>query len=132
MIADTLSNVALYRGLSPRIALAFDYLRDTDFQRAATGTFEIDGQQVYAIVQDYATIDRTQGAWEAHRQYIDLQYVVSGTERIGYAHMRRLTPDATIRRGISCRSRARAPFSRSARATSCSFSPKMHTCRASP
>jgi YhcH/YjgK/YiaL family protein len=92
MIADTLDNSPLYRGLSPRIALAFDYLHGTDLRRAATGTVEIDGRRVYAIVQEYATLDRTQGTWEAHRQYIDLQYVVSGTERIGFARASRLTP----------------------------------------
>ena len=92
MIADALNNSLLYRGLSPRIALAFDYLCDTDFQRVATGTFEIHGRQVYAIVQEYATLELMQGAWEAHRRHIDLQYVVSGTERIGYAHRNRLAP----------------------------------------
>jgi len=92
MIADTLRNADLYRGLSPRIALAFDFLHGTDFRSAAPGRFEIDGRQVYAIVQEYATLDRVQGTWEAHRQYIDLQYMVSGTERIGYAHVSRLTP----------------------------------------
>jgi len=92
MIADTLRNAALYRGLSSRIALAFDYLCGTDFALATMGTFEIDGRHVYAMVQEYRTLDRVQGAWEAHRKYIDLQYVVSGTEQIGYAPLRRLTP----------------------------------------
>ena len=92
MIADTLDNSLLYRGLSPRIALAFDYLNCTDLRRAATGTVEIDGRRVYAIVQEYSTLERTQATWEAHRKYIDLQHVVSGTERIGYAHVSRLVP----------------------------------------
>jgi len=92
MIADTLNNSPLYRGLSPLIALAFDYLRGTDLRHTATGTVEIDGRRVYAIVQEYATLERTQGTWEAHRQYIDLQHVVSGTERIGYTHVSRLVP----------------------------------------
>ena len=92
MIADTLRNSILYRGLSPRIALAFEFLCDTDFQNAAIGTFEISGRQVYAMVQEYTTLDRAQGAWEAHRQYIDIQHVVSGTEQIGYTHLGRLTP----------------------------------------
>lgn len=92
MIADLLHNSPLYRGLSPRIALAFDYLLDTDFQRVANGTCEIDGRQVHATVQEYATLDRAEGAWEAHRQYIDLQFVVSGRERIGFAHVSRLRP----------------------------------------
>jgi len=92
MIVDTLDNSSLYRGLSPRIALAFDWLRGADVRRSAAGTFELDGRRVYAIVQEYATLERTQGAWEAHRRHIDLQLVVSGTERIGYAHVSRLAP----------------------------------------
>jgi YhcH/YjgK/YiaL family protein len=92
MIADTVRNAHLYRGLSPRIALAFDYLRSTDLQAAIPGTFEIDGRRVYAIVQQYDTLPRPQCAWEAHRQHIDLQYVVAGAEVIGYAHLGRLTP----------------------------------------
>ena len=92
MILDTLNNSPLYRGLSPRIALAFDWLRGLDFRHATNGTVEIDGRQLYAIVQEYETLDRTQGTWEAHRRYIDLQCVVAGTERIGYAHVNRLTP----------------------------------------
>jgi YhcH/YjgK/YiaL family protein len=92
MIADTLRNSRLYRGLSPRIDLAFDYLRETDLEGAAVGTAEIAGTQVYAIVQEYDTLSPTQGTWEAHRRYIDLQCVIAGSERIGYAPVSRLTP----------------------------------------
>ena len=42
----------------------------------------------------YDTLERAQGAWEAHRRYIDLQYVVAGRERIGYAQASRMTPGA--------------------------------------
>ena len=92
MIADTLNNSRLYRGLSPRIALAFDFLHGTGPRSAASGTLEIEGRRVYAIVQEYASLDRTQGTREAHRRHIDLQYVVAGRERIGYANVSRLTP----------------------------------------
>jgi len=92
MIADAVGNAHLYRGLSPRIALAFDYLRGVDSQGVMPGTFEIAGTQVYAIVQEYETLPETQGSWEAHRRYIDLQCVIAGAERIGYAHISRLAP----------------------------------------
>jgi len=92
MIADTLSNAHLYRSLSPRIALAFDYLRGTDLACAAIGTYALDGKRVFAMVQEYTTLPRRQGTWEAHRKFIDLQYVVAGAERIGYAHLSRLRP----------------------------------------
>ena len=94
MIADTLCNAHLYRGLSSRIALAFDYLLGRDLRRVAAGTVEIDGTRVYAIVQEYETLPLAQGVWEAHRHYIDLQCVIAGTERIGSAHVGRLAPGA--------------------------------------
>lgn len=55
MIADTLRNAELYRGLSPLIARAFDYLRRTDLSRPAVGTVEIEGPRVFAIFQEYDT-----------------------------------------------------------------------------
>jgi YhcH/YjgK/YiaL family protein len=40
--------------------------------------------------QEYNSKLPEQGKWEAHRRYIDLQYITVGTERIGYAHLSRL------------------------------------------
>jgi YhcH/YjgK/YiaL family protein len=89
VIADILGNAHRYRDLSPRIARAFDYLGEADL-RGALGTFTIDGDRLYAMIQEYETIPAAHGCWEAHRRYIDLQYVVDGSERIGYAHLDRL------------------------------------------
>lgn len=94
MIADTLRNAHLYRDLSPRIAMALTFLRSADLAGTGVGTIEIEGPRVYAIFQEYETLPLPLGAWEAHRQYIDLQCVVAGTERIGYANAGRLTPGA--------------------------------------
>ena len=55
------------------------------------GRYELDGINLYVMSQEYTTKLPEQGKWEAHRRYIDLQYIVSGTERIGYAHLSRLT-----------------------------------------
>jgi len=90
MIVDHIRNCYLYRCVSPRIARAFDYLRDTDLKSLAVGTVELDGSLLYAIIQEYETIPPEQGRWEAHRRYIDLQYVIDGSERIGYAPLGRL------------------------------------------
>ena len=45
---------------------------------------------MYALVQEYNTKLKEQGAWEAHRRYIDLQYVIQGVEGIGYANIHEL------------------------------------------
>jgi YhcH/YjgK/YiaL family protein len=39
------------------------------------------------MVQRYRTKPVTDAVWEAHRRYIDIQYVAEGNERIGYAHL---------------------------------------------
>jgi YhcH/YjgK/YiaL family protein len=85
MIIDQLSNAASYVEINKRLAAAFDYLRRTDLSKVEPGTYEIDGRKVYVMVQQYDTKTREKGRWEAHRKYIDVQYIASGEEVIGWA-----------------------------------------------
>lgn len=94
MIVDLLANSHLYRGLSSRIDRAFAYLRETDLATLEPGDYDIDGKNLYARTLSYTTRLPEQGVWEAHRLYIDLQVMVQGEERISYAPVSRLTPDA--------------------------------------
>ena len=91
MIIDSLDNAALYQGLGSDIAKALDYLAANDFSTMAPGRYDIDGDTVYAMVQRYDTKLREKGVWEAHRRYIDVQYVASGIETMGYANIAGLT-----------------------------------------
>jgi YhcH/YjgK/YiaL family protein len=54
------------------------------------GRHDVDGSRLFAIVSDYATRPADDVPWEAHRRYIDVQYVHSGVERIGHAPLSRL------------------------------------------
>jgi biofilm protein TabA len=85
MILDRLENAELYRPLGKRIALALDYLRRTDFSRTPDGRYDLDANQVFAIVSRYRPKPLVEARWEAHRQYVDVQYVAEGIERMGYA-----------------------------------------------
>jgi YhcH/YjgK/YiaL family protein len=85
MIIDTINNSKLYQGLNANIRKALDYLASTDFSKMEPGRYEVDGDTVFALVQKYDTKPRDKGAWEAHRRYIDVQYVASGVEAMGYA-----------------------------------------------
>ncbi len=84
LIVDLLTNAPFYRPLGPRIAAAFDYLGKTDFTSLPAGRYDLDGDRVFAIVQRYFTRPAKEATWEAHRRYLDVQYVAAGTERIGY------------------------------------------------
>lgn len=90
MIIDQISNASLYRPLGAGIARALDYLQRTDLAGLEPGRRDLDGNRVYAQVSEYLSKRPEEGRWEAHRRYIDLQCVISGTERIGYAPIGRL------------------------------------------
>ena len=90
MIHDTLQNSARYEVLSPRFARAFAYLRGVDGTQAL-GRHELDGDNVFALVQKYSTKPVEAALFEAHRKYIDVQFVQSGRETILWA------PLATMR-----------------------------------
>jgi biofilm protein TabA len=91
MILDRLNQHALYRHLNPRLAVAFDALLSRQIIGASDGTYEIDGRNVFAIVQRYTTKPREQGRWEAHRRYADVQMMVSGVETMGWSTLDGLT-----------------------------------------
>jgi YhcH/YjgK/YiaL family protein len=88
MIVDRLENASMYRALGPAIAAAFDYLRQTDFSQVPDGRHELEGERLFAMVQHYQPRPLTEATWEAHRKYLDVQYIVRGIERIGYACLR--------------------------------------------
>jgi YhcH/YjgK/YiaL family protein len=94
VIIDDLRCAAWYYGLGPRLAAGLRYLVDTDFSTVAPGRYQIEGQDLFALVQEYDTKSRDQGAWEAHRAYTDIQYVVTGAELMGYACIDRLQAGA--------------------------------------
>ena len=45
------------------------------------GRYYIDEDNIYANVDEYET--KTDGKYEAHRKYIDIQYMIKGEEYIG-------------------------------------------------
>lgn len=90
MILDNLSQCRKYTALSPRFAKAFEFLKKFD-GNLKNGRHEIDGEDVFAIVQKYATKPAANGQFEVHRKYIDVQFVYSGKETILWAPLESLT-----------------------------------------
>jgi YhcH/YjgK/YiaL family protein len=84
VIIDRLEGTTLDRGLPAGVRRAFEYLRTADLLSAPVGRLEIDGDRLFALLQDYDTRPAAQCVWEAHRKYTDVQYIVRGVERMGY------------------------------------------------
>lgn len=92
MIQDTLENSARYEALSPRFAKAFAYLRTVDGTQEL-GRVVLDGDDVFAIVQTYTTKPEEKALFEAHRKYIDVQFIYSGRETILWAPLKTMVEE---------------------------------------
>jgi YhcH/YjgK/YiaL family protein len=107
MIYDNLRNANIYFPLGEKIQKALTYLQTTDFRSMEPGIYDIEGTDVYATISDYASKPLSSGKWEGHKKYIDIQYIVSGTEKIGFTEPMKVIPldeynpikDCTIYKG---------------------------------
>jgi biofilm protein TabA len=84
MIHDSIRSAAQYESLDPGIALGLAYLRNFDAD-TPDGRYTLDGDDLFALVQSYETGPATEKRFEAHRVYLDIQYVARGPERILHA-----------------------------------------------
>lgn len=92
MILDTLSNANLYSHLTPRLTKALAHLTETDFTQLEVGSYELEGKDIFVIVNDYETKPKEVEPFEVHQEYIDVQFVVSGEEEFGYLPLADQTP----------------------------------------
>jgi YhcH/YjgK/YiaL family protein len=61
---------------------AFNFLKNNDLSKLELKRYDIDGDNLYATVSEYMSKNEDSTLFEAHRKYIDIQYVVSGKEII--------------------------------------------------
>ena len=61
-----------------------DWLRNNDLKAMEAGTYEIEGRDIYAMIQEVTTKPFEERRAERHDLYLDVQYIISGTERMGY------------------------------------------------
>ena len=92
MVIDHLTNAAQYYALGNGIEKALRFLQETDLQTLANGKITIIDEQLFAIVQEYETKDPQFEKLESHKKYIDVQYIVKGSEKMGHALLRTQTP----------------------------------------
>jgi YhcH/YjgK/YiaL family protein len=64
---------------------AFNFLKNTDLSKLELKRYDIDGDNLFATVSEYTSKNEDAAKFEAHRKYIDLQYVISGKEVMNIA-----------------------------------------------
>ena len=92
MIVADLDKIDHQIPLTPELQQAIAFLRQTDLPYLPDGKLVIDGTRVFAILQRYRTAHDDPPQFEYHRKYLDIQYVLSGEEIMGWAPASGITP----------------------------------------
>ena len=79
MVYDKIDNIETYKGLSEDIYEGLKFLKNAT-PELACGVHEIN-PKVKAIVSEYETKPVNENGYEAHRKFIDIQYLLKGTEK---------------------------------------------------
>jgi biofilm protein TabA len=87
MILDYISNASNYAFPNALLRKGLDFLRSSDAASMPVGRIDLAGDQLFAMMQEYSTRPEKECFWEAHRKYIDIQYICAGVEDIGYASL---------------------------------------------
>ena len=80
MIYDTLENLELYKGLDKNLDTAIRYILTHELADLPAGRTDIDGDQVYVLVSEPEPRSEEQADFELHKNYIDLQIDLAGSE----------------------------------------------------
>lgn len=84
IIIDRLDRAESYFDMHPAFEKAFAFLRRDTLPDMPTGRHQIDGERMFCIISKGPGRKRQQAKLEAHRKYIDIQYIISGTDEMGY------------------------------------------------
>ncbi len=83
MILDNIKNAGLYYCLNKRFQKAFEFLINSDLKNFDDGKYVIDSENIFANVQTLELKPKKELKWEAHRKYIDIQFIIKNNELMG-------------------------------------------------
>ncbi len=85
IITDSLERAEDYYDMHPAFETAFAFLRQDTLAELPSGRHEIDGDRLFCVISKGPGRSRAEAKLEAHRNYIDIQYVIAGTDEMGSA-----------------------------------------------
>jgi len=84
MIQTNVENLNRYSALNPYFPAAFAALKELAEKPFVKGRHEVDGDNIYVNAIEYDTHPLEGALAEAHVQYIDVMWLVSGQEQLAY------------------------------------------------
>lgn len=92
MIRADLVHAKRYYALGEGVRRAFEYIENNDLLALPAGRYPIDGEKVYALIQEVVTQPMDKAPFENHLKHADLQVTLKGTEYVGYCPVEKLRP----------------------------------------
>ncbi|WP_186446216.1 YhcH/YjgK/YiaL family protein [Paenibacillus cremeus] len=88
MIFSDLKNWQREKQVYPKaVNRGLEYIQNTDFSTMKPGNYEIEGQLMFAMLQERITTASHTRQPESHLTYTDIQYLIEGEEIIRVAHL---------------------------------------------
>ncbi len=84
MVIDRLENLGKYASLNPLFSQVVDFLSTHNLDALEVGKYELQGKELWVNVAQTKPKTKEQAKLETHRDYIDIQIPLSGTEVMGY------------------------------------------------
>ena len=85
MIFSDIDSLLKRHDLGNGVKKALEFLSVANLEGVNNGKHELEGEDLFFIVDSYSTKSESLCKLERHKKYIDVHYVVSGVEMIGYA-----------------------------------------------
>ena len=80
MILDSIKNISRYENLNIDFKSIVEFIKRVNNENLDNGRYDINGDKLFALVQSYETKDSNECKLESHKKYIDIQYILKGTE----------------------------------------------------
>ncbi len=84
ILVDKLPNADAYYHMHPAFKKAFAFLRQDGLAELPADRYEIDGDRLFCMISKDTGRSRSEAKLEAHRKYVDIQYVIAGMDDMGF------------------------------------------------
>lgn len=84
MIIDNIKNSYKYLTVHKAFEEAFCFIVKSKNEKLPAGHYGINGEEIFANIEEYGTVDSSLLRFEMHKNYIDIHYILEGEEAISY------------------------------------------------
>ena len=93
MIIDNIKNLDLYSKSDVYTNKINEFINKSKESNLQEGRYELEGDNLIALIQKYETKEIEKCKYESHKKYIDVQYIEQGREVISWIDISKLEVD---------------------------------------